>query len=89
MASDFNYKGECRSTLAVSKTDSIVTQYTYHFNLKAGFNFIEYKIKNLETYEMPTPYGENESEMIDKPIKIASTSSPTTLPNTKWIAKYF
>lgn len=89
MASDFNFKGECTSTLTVSETDSIVTQYTYDLKLKAGFNFIEYKIETLEKHEMPTPYGENESEMIDKPIKVSVSSSQTALPNTKWFVKYF
>lgn len=89
MESDFKYQGECTSTLTLKETDSIVAKYSYDLKLNAGFNFIEYKIESLEEHEMPTPYGENVTEKIDKPIKIVVTSSQSSLPNTRWIAKYF
>ncbi|TXD83650.1 hypothetical protein ESY86_08780 [Subsaximicrobium wynnwilliamsii] len=89
MESDFSYQGECTSNASSTEKEIIETQYTYDLNLKAGFNFIEYKIESVEEFEIPSMYEENVFEKIDKPTKISITSSQSTLPNTKWIGKYF
>jgi len=89
MESDFNYKGECTSTITYVENDPVETIYTYDLNLKAGFNFIEYKIESAIEHEIPSMYEENVFEKIDKPSLIKVTSSQSTPPNTKWIGKYF
>lgn len=89
MYSDFNYQGTCTSILSETETDTMETVYSYNLQLKTGFNFIEYKIESVETHQVPTVYDENVFESIDKPSKITISSSQSTLPNTKWIGKYF
>jgi hypothetical protein len=89
MESDFSYQGKCTSNASSTEKEIIETQYTYDLNLKAGFNFIEYKIESVEEFEIPSMYEENVFEKIDKPTKISISSSQSTLPNTKWIGKYF
>lgn len=89
MESDFNYQGECTSTVTSTESDTIETIYTYNLQLKAGFNFIEYKIESVMEHEVPSMYEENLFEKIDKPDKISVTSTQTTPENTKWIGKYF
>ena len=89
MESDFNYQGNCTSSVANTETDTVEIQYTYGLQLKAGFNFIEYKIESIMEHEVPSMYEENVFEKIDKPSKVTVTSSQLTPPNTKWIGKYF
>jgi hypothetical protein len=89
MESDFNYQGECSSTVTNTETDTIETLYVYDLQLKAGFNFIEYKIESIMEHEVPSMYKENVFEKIDKPSKIMVSSSQSGVPNTKWIGKYF
>jgi hypothetical protein len=89
MESDFNYQGECASTVTNTETDTIETLYTYNLQLKAGFNFIEYKIESIIEHEVPSMYEEGVIDKIAKPSKIVVSSSQATPPNTKWIGKYF
>ncbi len=87
--SDFNYQGECTSTVTYLENDPVETVYSYNLQLKAGFNFIEYKIESTIEHKIPSMYEENTFENIDKPSNITVTSSQSTPPNTKWIGKYF
>lgn len=87
--SDFNYIGECTSTISSTEDDTIVTNYSYDLQLKAGFNFIEYQIQSIMEHEVPSMYEENVFEKINKPSTIIVTSSQSTPPNTKWVGKYF
>lgn len=89
MESDFNYQGECMSTATNTENDTIETLYTYDLQLKAGFNFMEYKIESVMEHEVPSMYEEGVFDKIAKPSKIKVTSSQSTPPNTKWIGKYF
>lgn len=89
MFSDFTYLGECTNTFSNTEDDSIETIYAYNLQLKTGFNFIEYKIESLKEHMVPSAYVENEFDKIAKPSKITVTSSQTTVPNTKWIGRYF
>jgi hypothetical protein len=87
--SDFNYQGECTSTVTNTESDTIETIYIYNLQLKAGFNFIEYKIESTIDHQVPSMYEENVFEKIAKPDSISVSSSQTIIPNTKWIGKYF
>jgi hypothetical protein len=87
--SDFNYQGECTSTVSNTEDDILEALYTYDLQLKAGFNFVEYKIENVEEHMVPSLYVENEFVKMARPAKITVTSSQTTVPNCKWIGKYF
>jgi len=89
MESDFNYQGDCSSTATYTETATIETLYVYDLQLKAGFNFIEYKIESVKEHMIPSGYEENVFNKIAKPSKIMVSSSQTTAPNTKWIGKYF
>lgn len=89
MESDFNYDGECTSTISNTENDTIETIYSYNLQLKAGFNFIEYKIESIVEHEVPSMYEENVFNKIAKPSKIMIMGSQSTSPNTKWIGKYF
>ncbi|MCM4171961.1 hypothetical protein DHD32_10745 [Arenibacter sp. TNZ] len=87
--SDFNYQGECTSTVSNTEKDTIETSYTYDLQLKAGFNFIEYKIESVAEHEVPSMYEENVFDKIAKPSKITVSSSQSIPPTTLWIGKYF
>jgi len=87
--SDFNYQGECTSTIANTEKDNIVTSYSYNIQLKAGFNFVEYKIENVAEYTIPSMYEENVFDKIIKPLKITVTSSQSIPSDIVWTGKYF
>jgi len=89
MESDFNYQGECTSTVTNTETDTIESFYAYDLQLKAGFNFIEYKIESVMEHEVPSMYEENVFDKINKPSKIMVSSTQSTPENTKWFGKYF
>ena len=87
--SDFKYQGECISTVTNTETDTIETQYSYDLELKAGFNFIEYKIENVKEHKVPSMYEEGVFDNIIKPSTIKVSSTQSVPQNTKWIGKYF
>ena len=87
--SDFNYQGDCTSTVTYTENNPVETLYLNDLQLKAGFNFIEYKIESVTEVEIPSMYEENVFDKIKKPSKITVTSSQSTPSNTKWIGKYF
>ncbi len=87
--SDFNYQGECTSSISKTENDTIDTIYNYNLKLKAGFNFIEYNIESVIVHKVTSMYEENVFDNIAKPSKITITSTQSILPNTKWIGKYF
>tara|TARA_R110000868_G_scaffold74718_3_gene216203 strand:- start:532 stop:1254 length:723 start_codon:yes stop_codon:yes gene_type:complete len=87
--SDFNYQGECMAAITYIEHDPIETIYTYDLQLKAGFNFIEYKIERAVEHKIPSMYEEGIFDKIDKPTKITVTSTQSTPPTTLWIGKYF
>jgi hypothetical protein len=89
MFSDFNYQGTCTATDTYSDDTIIETIYDYDLQLKKGFNFIEYKIDSVKEYSVPSMDDENVMDKIVQPTKITITSSQTTVPNAKWIGKYF
>lgn len=89
MESDFNYQGECTSTVSNTENDTIITTYNYDLQLKAGFNFIEYKIESVLEHTIPSMYEEGVFDNIMKPSKIKVTSTQSVPPTIKWIGKYF
>ncbi|MBD1261595.1 hypothetical protein HZY62_13405 [Maribacter polysiphoniae] len=89
MESDFNYQGECTSTVSNTENDTIITTYSYDLQLKAGFNFIEYKIESVLEHAIPSMYEEGVFDNIMKPSKIKVTSTQSVPPTIKWIGKYF
>ena len=54
--------------------------YNYNLNLKAGFNFIEYKIESI--------YKTDPNIMASFPDKVRVTDVKG-IPNCRWIGKYF
>ncbi|MBD0779286.1 hypothetical protein HPE56_15910 [Maribacter sp. ANRC-HE7] len=89
IASDFKYQGECTSTVSNTENDTIITTYSYDLQLKAGFNFVEYKIESVLEHAIPSMYEEGVFDNIMKPSKIKVTSTQSVPPTTKWIGKYF
>jgi hypothetical protein len=89
MESDFNYQGECISTVTYIENDPVETVYTYNLQLKAGFNFIEYKIESVKEHKVPSMYEEGVFDNIIKPSTIKVLSTQSVPQNTKWIGKYF
>lgn len=89
MESDFLYKGDCTSTVSNTENDTIETLYTYDLELKAGFNFIEYKIESVKEHKVPSMYEEGAFDNIIKPSTIKVSSTQSMLPTTKFIGKYF
>ena len=63
----------------LDNAEAIIT-YNYNLNLKAGFNFIEYKIESI--------YKTDPNIMASFPDKVSITNVEE-VPNCKWIAKYF
>tara|TARA_R110000823_G_scaffold223281_2_gene351463 strand:- start:237 stop:959 length:723 start_codon:yes stop_codon:yes gene_type:complete len=89
MESDFNYQGECISTVTYIENNPVKTVYTYNLQLKAGFNFIEYKIESVKEHKVPSMYEEGVFENVIKPSTIKVLSTQSVPQNTKWIGKYF
>lgn len=79
VASSFKYKGECVQTQMLDNGDAEII-FSYDLDLKAGFNFIEYKIDHI--------YKTDPNVMASFPDKI-SVSNVEDIPNCKWIGKYF
>lgn len=79
LASAFQYKGECNQTRMMDVGDAKIT-YQYNLNLKAGFNFIEYKIENI--------HKTDPNVMASFPDKV-SVTNVDGIPNCKWIGRYF
>ncbi|MCK0157026.1 hypothetical protein MWU65_07525 [Cellulophaga sp. F20128] len=89
VASDLNYDGECTSTVTYIENDPFETSYTYKLELKAGFNFIEYKIDSVKEQKVPSMYQEGLFDDVVKPSAITVTSSQVVPPTLIWIGKYF
>ena len=89
MASDFKYQGNCTSTTSNIENDNIETLYSYDLELKAGFNFIEYKIESVKEYKVPSMYEEGVFDNLVKPSTVKVTSTQAMPPKTLWIAKYY
>jgi len=79
VAKPFQYTGTCISTLMLDEGDAEVS-YTYHLNLKAGFNFIEYKIESI--------HESDPNVMASFPDKV-TVLSVEGIPKCKWLGKYF
>jgi hypothetical protein len=79
VSSSFQYEGECIQTRMLDEGDAQVI-YNYNLNLKAGFNFVEYKIESI--------YKTDPNVMASFPDKV-SVTSVEGIPNCKWIGKYF
>lgn len=81
VADAFQYKGECIQTV-MSMSDDPDTEVAYSFNLslKAGFNFIEYRIENIHKTDPEV--------MASFPDKVA-VISVEGIPSCKWVGKYF
>ncbi|MDP5081938.1 MAG: hypothetical protein NWP87_04715 [Winogradskyella sp.] len=81
VAKPFQYKGNCDTSRMMEEgEDDAKIDYTYDLNLKAGFNFIEYKIENI--------HKTDPNVMASFPDKVSITSVDG-IPNCKWIGKYF
>ena len=89
IVSDFNYQGQCTSTVSNTEKDTIETSYTYDLELKAGFNFVEYKIESVLEHAVPSMYEEGVFDNIMKPSTITVSSTQSVPPTSKWIGKYF
>lgn len=79
VASPFQYNHDCIETIMLDDGDAQVS-YTYDLDLKAGFNFIEYKIENV--------HKTNPNVMASFPDKVLVTSVEG-IPDCKWVGKYF
>ena len=79
VATDFQYKDACTETRMLEDGDFKIT-YHYDLNLKAGFNFIEYKIESI--------HKTDPSVMASFPDKV-SVTNVQGIPNCEWIGKYF
>lgn len=79
VASPFKYKGECTQTKMLDEGDAKI-MFSYNLDLKAGFNFIEYKIEHI--------YKTDPNVMASFPDKV-SVTNVDGIPNCKWIGKYF
>lgn len=77
---DLSYGMDCISTINL-ESGNIESSYSYDLSFKNGFNFVEYKIESI--------YKTNPKETASFPNKVTITSSPNTMSNIKWIAKYF
>jgi hypothetical protein len=81
LAKPFQYIGNCNTARMMDEgEDDVKIDYTYNLNLKAGFNFIEYKIESI--------YKTDPNIMASFPDKVSVTSIEG-IPNCKWIGKYF
>lgn len=81
VASDFQYDGKCTQTRSSMSDDpDMEITYSFNLNLKAGFNFIEYKIESI--------YKTDPNVMASFPDKVSITSVDG-IPNCKWVGKYF
>ena len=87
--SDFNFKGDCNATVINTEDDTSITLYTYDLQMKAGFNFIEYKIESVKEHKVPSMYEEGIFDYIYKPSHIKVSALQDIMPKTLWIAKYF
>ena len=77
----FQYQGSCGTTRMMDEDEhDVKIDYTYNLNLKAGFNFIEYKIENI--------HKTDSNVMASFPDKV-SVTNVDGIPNCKWIGKYF
>ncbi|WOD44623.1 hypothetical protein [Hwangdonia lutea] len=79
VAKPFQYNGECTQTQMLEKGDAKIN-FNYNLDLKAGYNFIEYKIESI--------YKTDPNVMASFPDKV-SVSNVEGIPNCKWIGKYF
>ena len=75
----FQYEGACVQTRMMDEGDAIIT-YQYHLNLKAGFNFVEYKIESI--------HKTDPNVMASFPDTL-SVTSVEGIPDCQWIGKYF
>lgn len=75
----FQYQGECTQTRMLDEGDAQI-KFTYNLNLKAGFNFVEYKIESI--------HKTDPNVMASFPDKV-SVTNVEGIPNCKWIGKYF
>jgi len=79
VASDFQYNTHCTQTRKLDTGNAQIT-YQYNLNLKAGFNFIEYKIEHI--------YKSNINGVASFPDKV-SVTSVSGIPKCQWIGRYF
>ncbi len=79
VAKPFQFKGECKATRMLEEGNAEIT-YNYNLNLKAGFNFIEYKIESIHKT------GPNIMASFPDKLSVKNTEG---IPNCKWIGKYF
>lgn len=81
VAKPYQYKGNCDTSRMMDEgEEDVKIDYTYNLNLKAGFNFIEYKIENI--------HKTDPNVMASFPDKVSITSVEG-IPNCKWVGKYF
>ena len=77
----FQYTGKCTTGRMMDEgEEDAVIDYTYNLNLKAGFNFIEYKIESI--------HKTDPNVMASFPDKV-SVTNVEGIPNCKWVGKYF
>jgi len=80
VAKPFQYQGSCESGRMLDDYKEIEITYNFNLNLKAGFNFIEYKIESI--------YKTDPDVMASFPDKVTITNTEG-IPDCKWIANYF
>ncbi|GGW54868.1 hypothetical protein DFQ11_101395 [Winogradskyella epiphytica] len=77
--SPVQFKGGCIQTQLLDEDDTEII-FNYNLDLKAGFNFIEYKIESI--------FKTDPNVKASFPDKV-SVSNVEGIPNCKWIGKYF
>ena len=81
VAAAFQYKGECIQTImSMSDDPDMEIAYSFDLNLKAGFNFMKYKIESIHKTD-----PEVRASFPDK-VMVTSVEG---IPNCKWVGKYF
>ena len=77
----FQYTGNCTSSRMMDEgEEDEILEYSYNLDLKAGFNFVEYKIESIHKTDPDI--------MASFPNRV-SIASVEGIPNCKWIGKYF
>ncbi|WP_339918246.1 hypothetical protein [Yeosuana marina] len=79
VAKPFQYQGSCSETGMLDESNAQIS-YNYNLNLKAGFNFIEYRIEHISK-----PNSNGTASFPDK----VSVTSVSGIPKSQWIGQYF
>ncbi|TFG78475.1 MAG: hypothetical protein E4H26_02310 [Flavobacteriales bacterium] len=82
------YDATCKSTLNTGSGD-LVSDYLLDLSLVNGFNWIEYDLESLISYQHEGFYDPNTMETSVLPNRVNITSVRPDSAKMKWVAKYF